>query len=158
MFESPFFSSGSSFWGSLDRATQWLAYRAASGYDPSSRSLRYRKEKEQEKGITKKGGRTTKKKQGRTTKTGSPKKKGGRTTKKNRTYHQKGIAKKKLGSPQKLILTCYKQVAGKQTKESAGSQTNKRVRWQTNKRVRWQDVSHKEYGSSRVDKRFIPAS
>ena len=32
------------------------------------------------------------------------------------------------------------------------------VRWQTNKRVRWQDVSHKEYGSSRVDKRFIPAS
>jgi hypothetical protein len=31
-------------------------------------------------------------------------------------------------------------------------------RWQTNKRVRWQDVSHKEYGSSRVDKRFIPAS
>jgi hypothetical protein len=124
--------------GSLDRATQWLAYRAASGYDPSSRSLRDRKEKEQEKGITKKGGRTTKKK--------------------TRTYHQKGIAKKKLGSPQKLILTCYKQVAGKQTKESAGSQTNKRVRWQTNKRVRWQDVSHTEYGSSRVDKRFIPAS
>jgi hypothetical protein len=64
--------------------------------------------------------------------------------------HQKGIAKKKLGSPQKLILTCYQQ--------SAGKQTNKRVRWQTNKRVRWQDVSHKEYGSSRVDKRFIPAS
>ena len=83
----------------LDRATQWLAYRAASGYDPSSRSLRDRKEKEQEKGITKKGGRTTKK---------------------TRTYHRKGIAKKKLGSPQKLILTCYKQFAGKQTKESAG--------------------------------------
>ena len=78
--------------------------------------------------------------------------------KKTRTYHQKGIAKKKLGSPQKLILTCYKQFAGKQTKKSAGKQTNKRVRWQTNKRVRWQDVSHKEYGSSRVDKRFIPAS
>ena len=70
--------------------------------------------------------------------------------KKTRTYHQKGIAKKKLGSPQKLILTCYKHFAGKQTKESAGKQTNKRVRWQ--------DVSHKEYGSSRVDKRFIPAS
>ena len=134
MFESPFFSSGSSFWGSLDRATQWLAYRDASGYDPSSRSLRYRKEKEQEKGITKRGGRTTKEQEGRTTKTGSPKKKGGRTTKKKtRTYHQKGIAKKKLGSPQKLILTCYKQfaskqtkkspLANKQTKESAGKQT-----------------------------------
>ena len=53
--------------------------------------------------------------------------------KKTRTYHQKGIAKKKLGSPQKLILTCYKQfaskqtkkgpLASKQTKESAGKQT-----------------------------------
>jgi hypothetical protein len=144
--------------GSLDRATQWLAYRAASGYDPSSRSLRDRKEKEQEKGITKKGGRTTKKSKDVPPKRDHQRKREDVPQRKTRTYHQKGIAKKKLGSPQKLILTCYKQVAGKQTKESAGSQTNKRVRWQTNKRVRWQDVSHTEYGSSRVDKRFIPAS
>ena len=105
--------------GSLDRATQWLAYRAASGYDPSSRPLRDRKEKEQEKGITKKGGRTTKKE--------------GRATKRD----------------------CQKEIGITAKAYSHLLQTG---RWQTNKRVRWQDVSHKEYGSSRVDKRFIPAS
>ena len=90
--------------GSLDRATQWLAYRAASGYDPSSRSLRDRKEKEQEKGITKKGGRTTKK-----SKDVPPKRDHQRKREdvppKRKDVPPKGIAKKKLESPQKLILT-----------------------------------------------------
>ena len=118
--------------GSLDRATQWLAYRAASGYDPSSRSLRYRKEKEQEKGITKKGGRTTKK-QGRTTKTGSPKKKGGRTTKKNKDVPPKRDRQKEIG----ITAKAYSHLLKMQD------------RWQ----YRWKD-----YGFCCVDKRFTPVA
>ena len=117
--------------GSLDRATQWLAYRAASGYDPSSRSLRDRKEKEQEKGITKRGGRTTKE-QGRTTKKGSPKKKGGRTTKKE------GRATKR---------DCQKEIGI--TAKAYSHLLKMQDRWQ----YRWKD-----YGFCCVDPRFIPAS
>ena len=102
--------------GSLDRATQWLAYRAASSYDPSSRSLRDRKEKEQEKGITKKGGRTTKKE--------------GRATKRD----------------------CQKEIG---ITAKAYSHLLKTVRWQDGDS---QFRCNKDYGSSRVDKRFIPAS
>ena len=110
--------------GSLDRATQWLAYRASTGYDPSSRSLRDRKEKEQEKGITKKGGRTTKKKQGRTTKTGSPKKKGGRTTKKKQgRTTKKGSPKRNWDHRKSLFsLATNRSLANKQKSPLANKQ------------------------------------